>query len=59
MCNGVMITDDEQVGNCKKRNKGMFVVYIKVGLIFRQSFGDTEENVVRSNFKYLIEKSGL
>jgi hypothetical protein len=54
-----MITDDEQVGNCKKRNKGMFVVYIKVGLIFRQSFGDTEENVVRSNFKYLIEKSGL
>jgi len=37
----------------------MFVAYFKVGLILRHSFGDTEENAVQSNIKYLIAESGL
>lgn len=41
-----MITDDEQVGIWKKINKEIFAAYLKVGLIFRYSFGDTEENAV-------------
>ena len=42
-----------------KKNKEIFVAYFKVSLIFRHSFGDTEDNAVHSNFKYLIAESGL
>ena len=37
----------------------MFVVYFKVGLIFRHSFGDIEAKAVKPIFKYLIAESGL
>lgn len=50
--------DDEQA-EIKKKNKEIFVAYFKVGLIFQHSFGDTKENAIQSNFKYVIAESGL